>query len=81
MFSWEKSTALGKIIPPHTSGPSKFLLPSCYPTSHQKEQGQVQSHPPVSLVSYLAGTWGDQEGLPGLDPQGALESGCQTAPC
>lgn len=57
------------------------LLPSS-PQLLLKEGGDKFS-PTCSCpaVSYLAGTWGGQEGPPGLDPRGALGSGCRTAPC
>lgn len=76
--SWEKSAALGKDNP--TFLWPQFLLPSWYPTSEGLLPGGTGTNS-VPIVSYLAGTSGDQEGLPGLDPPGALGSRCQTAPC
>lgn len=37
MFSWEKSIALGKTIPPHTSGTNSCSLAATQPLTHQKE--------------------------------------------
>lgn len=63
-----------------TPVPSPQLLPSLQEPLNLRSLdkfGPIHSRP----ISYLAGTWGDQEGLPGLDPRGALGSECQTAPC
>lgn len=80
LFSCENTTPLGKI---NSYGSNCFPLAISEPlrTIHQEERGQIQSYPFLSTLSYLAGTWGGQEGPPGLDPRGALGSEYQTAPC
>lgn len=51
MFSWEKSTALGKIIPPHTSGPNSFSPAATQPLARRNRDKFSPTHLcPLSLT-------------------------------